>query len=154
MGIGCKAISIITIIVSFVLVGFIYFRYFYVLADGVKEGQLNYITHKGYLFKTYEGRLIQTGFKGTGTGMQSNEFIFSIENDTVAHAMERLSGLNLQLHYKEYNAPLPWRGYSNFVVDEIMSANGQTINQNILGNQELLQKIKNNTPNQETSTHE
>jgi hypothetical protein len=31
------------------------------------------------------------------------------------------SGKHFDLHYKEYKGALPWRGYSPFVVDKIIS---------------------------------
>jgi hypothetical protein len=30
-------------------------------------------------------------------------------------------GKNVQLHYKEYFGTLPWRGYTKFIVDSIVS---------------------------------
>jgi hypothetical protein len=33
----------------------------------------------------------------------------------------RCSGKNVELHYKEYIDAIPWRGVSEFVVDEILS---------------------------------
>ncbi|MCD7973319.1 MAG: hypothetical protein LUG18_11760 [Candidatus Azobacteroides sp.] len=103
--------------------GIFYFQYYFVVATGLKNGQLNYLTHKGYVFKTYEGRLIQVGIRpsATGQGVQSNDFMFSVASKEVAEKMESLTGKELQLHYKEYNRSLPWRGYSKYVVDSIVS---------------------------------
>jgi hypothetical protein len=53
--------------------------------------------------------------------MQSNEFLFSVDNKAVAEKLELASGHQVQLHYREYVATLPWRGYSKFVVDSIVS---------------------------------
>jgi len=117
---------IFLLIVVLVLAGFIYTRYFYVVGTGVKSGQLNYVVYKGYVFKTYEGRLIQAGLKSTpGVAVQSNEFIFSVSNKDVAEKLMMLGGKNVDLQYKEYMGALPWRGYSNFVVDSIMSVADQ-----------------------------
>lgn len=104
--------------------GIFYFQYYFVVAEGVKNGQLNYFTYKGYIFKTYEGRLIQVGIRPgvSGQGVQSNDFVFSVDDEKVAKRLEVLSGKELQLHYREYNKSLPWRGYSKYVVDSIISA--------------------------------
>ena len=32
-----------------------------------------------------------------------------------------LSGEIVNLHYKEYRGALPWRGYTRYIVDEIVS---------------------------------
>ena len=101
---------------------FFYIRFCFVFGEGVKSGQLNYIVYKGYIFKTYEGKLIQTGLKGVQGGIiQSNEFIFSVTDPKVAKELELMSGKELDLRYKEYLSPLPWRGMSVFVVDSIIS---------------------------------
>ena len=57
-----KIIGIISLIAVLVIAGVIYFQYFFVFGEGVKAGELNYMVHKGYIFKTYEGKLIQAGF--------------------------------------------------------------------------------------------
>ncbi|MDR1653412.1 MAG: hypothetical protein LBS01_07185 [Prevotellaceae bacterium] len=113
-------IGTLIVIVSFVI--FVYVRYFFVFGEGVKAGEMNYFVLKGYVFKTYEGRLIQTGYKSTGgAAIQSNEFKFSVTDSAVADSLMLSSGKNVELHYKEYIAPLPWRGVSEFVVDKIVS---------------------------------
>jgi hypothetical protein len=77
---------------------------------------------KGFVFKTYEGKLIQTGLKGGAAGsVQSNEFRFSVANESVADKLMLNSGKEFELHYKEYMGALPWRGTSVFVVDSILS---------------------------------
>ncbi|WP_231425016.1 MULTISPECIES: hypothetical protein [Pedobacter] len=120
---GKKTISIIAVLVIIVLVIVGYYRYFFVFADGVKAGDLNYVVKKGYIFKTYEGKIIQSGIKSRTTGsVQSNEFEFSISNKELAEKMMANSGKFYQLHYKQYNHPLPWRGFSEYVVDSIITA--------------------------------
>ena len=115
-------LKIATAIVIVGLVVFILFRYFFVFGRGVKAGELNYVVEKGYLFKTYEGKLIQSGIRSKTPGsVQSYEFEFSIADPDIAKKLMVNSGKVVQLHYKEYVGTLPWRGYSNFVVDSILS---------------------------------
>lgn len=121
-----KIIGIISLIVVLVLVGIFYFQFYFVFGEGVKAGELNYMVHKGYVFKTYEGKLIQSGFKGqstkgVATGIQSYEFQFSVENKAIADSLMRCSGKEVELHYKEYLNPIMWRGVSEFVVDSIIA---------------------------------
>ena len=106
-----------------VLGGWIYMRYYFVFAEGVKSGYLNYAVYKGDLFKTYEGKLIQEGFAKTktGGGMQSNEFEFSIESKRIFQQLEVNSGKHFELHYREYHNALPWRGNTVYIVDSIVN---------------------------------
>ena len=109
--------------VALILVLFVWWRYYFVFGEGVKAGNLNFFVKKGFVFKTYEGRLIQEGFKSTTPGaVQSNEFEFSVTNDSIAAILERNSGKVVELRYKEYLHPLPWRGMSNYVVIEVLRA--------------------------------
>lgn len=117
---GVKFLRIIFLIAFIAGSGFTYFRYYYVFGSGIKTGTLNYVVHKGYLFKTYEGEMIMSGITSGKTGIRSNEFVFSIHNEQLAEELMRMGGKVVELRYKEYLAPLPWRGNSKFVVDSIL----------------------------------
>lgn len=109
---------LITITIAAVLAAAAYFRFFFVFGEGVKSGELNYVVYKGVLFKTYEGKLIQTGIRSKAAGsIQSYEFEFSVENEALARELMLQGGKTLELHYKEYFGALPWRGFTKFVVD-------------------------------------
>lgn len=110
-------IPILIIILALVF----WWRYYFVFGEGVKAGSLNFVVKKGYIFKTWEGRIIQEGFKTPNPNqMQSNEFEFSVAEDSIAQILERYSGKFVELRYKEYLNAIPWRGNSNFVVTEIL----------------------------------
>ena len=122
---------LITITIAAVLAAAAYFRFFFVFGEGVKSGELNYVVYKGVLFKTYEGKLIQSGFRGSGKGsggaaVESYIFDFSVENEEVANELMRCSGKTVELHYKEYLGTLPWRGMQKYVEDRIVSTTSQT----------------------------
>lgn len=101
---------------------FIWWRYYYVFGEGVKSGELNYLVKKGNVFKTYEGKLIQSGFRSKTAGtIQSYEFEFSVVNDSIADLLMTNSGKYFDLRYKEYKGAIPWRGYSKYIVYEVLS---------------------------------
>lgn len=130
-----KKILIITILVLLlVLGGWVFIHFFWVFGTGVKAGELNQVVYKGWIWKTYEGRLIMSGFKNDkkGSGLQSNEFTFSVDKHaegrkangaiySVADSLMRSSGKTVQVRYKEYRGTLPWRGVQKYVVTEILS---------------------------------
>jgi hypothetical protein len=120
---GLKRFFRIFIIVLLLLgTGYFFGKYYFVFGRGSKAGQLNFIVQKGYLFKTYEGRIIQTGYKSNlPGGIQSNEFDFSVVDEKVANVLMSNSGAILELHYKEYLGAPPWRGMSKYIVDSIIS---------------------------------
>jgi hypothetical protein len=117
-----KFLLIIILVVVAILLGFFGYKYYFVFGRGVKAGELNYFVQKGYVFKTYEGKLIQTGYRSKQPGaLQSNEFQFSVANERVATQLMTASGKLVELHYKEYLGAIPWRGFSNFIVDSVIS---------------------------------
>lgn len=118
---GCRKFFFISILILLVAAGgYIYWHYYNVFGEGVKSGELNYVVKKGNIFKTYEGKLIQTGFRAKTAGsVQSYEFEFSVENDSLANILMSNSGNYFDLHYQEFRGALPWRGFSVFIVDRI-----------------------------------
>lgn len=120
-----KVIGLVTLLVALLLAGFVYFKFYFVFGEGVKAGELNFVVYKGYVFKTYEGRVIQAGFgKGKGTNaaaIQSYEFDFSITDEAIADSLMRCGGKTVELSYKEYLGTLPWRGKQKYIVDGIVS---------------------------------
>lgn len=126
-----KIITWTGVILALALAGFLYIRFYFVFGDGVKAGELNQFIYKGYVWKTYEGKLIQAGFRGTnkntgGATVESYIFDFSVEDEEVANELMRCSGKSVELHYKEYLGTLPWRGMQKYVVDRIVSTSTPT----------------------------
>ena len=117
-----KHFGLLTLQAVIGLTVFFYFRFFFVFGEGVKSGELNYVVYKGVLFKTYEGKLIQTGIRSKEAGsIQSYEFEFSVEDPALARELMLQGGRTLELHYKEYFGALPWRGFTKFIVDSIVT---------------------------------
>lgn len=114
-----------TTILSVLLLGlavFVYFKFFFVYSEGTNEGDINYFQREGFVFKTYEGKMIQTGYNSHNTSatIQSNEFKFSVEDKRIAEQIDSNSSRQIKLHWKRYLGTLPWRGNSQFVVDSII----------------------------------
>jgi len=97
-------------------------QYYYPYSKGIKTGKLHYVVYKGQVFKTYEGKLIQTDIATLQEGnLELNEFDFSIAKKRIAEQLMQSGGKTVDLHYTEYFKALPWRGYSRYVVDEIVN---------------------------------
>ena len=109
-------------IILIVLAGFIYVKFCFVYSEGINEGDINYFQKEGFIFKTYEGKMIQTGYnsKNSNATIQSNEFKFSVADDAVAEEIDTRSGRQIKLHWKRYLGTLPWRGNSQFIVDKVI----------------------------------
>ena len=113
-----------SLIAVLVIAGFIFFKFYFVYAEGVNEGDINYFQKEGFIFKTYEGKMIQTGLRNTNVqgSIQSNEFKFSVESESVARRIDEGANTDVKLHWKRYLGTLPWRGKSQFIVDSVYVA--------------------------------
>ena len=127
---SAKILTWTSVLVVLALAGYIFIKFFFVYAEGVNEGDINYFQKEGYVFKTYEGKMIQSGLKsakGVQGSIQSNEFKFSVDDEKVAEQINAISNTGVKLHWKRYRGTLPWRGNSEFVVDGVVSVKNQPV---------------------------
>ena len=120
-----KIIAWIIVLLLLVGAGFGYYKFLWVFSDGTKTGELNSLTYTGYIWKTYEGEMILSGYgnkSSSGGAVQSKIFKFSVDDDAVAHELQTLTGQRVTVHFKEYKGALPWRGYERAIVDRIDNA--------------------------------
>lgn len=108
-------LSILLVIIGLSL--FIYFKFYFVYATSDNTGTINYFKREGVMFKTYEGKMIQTGLK---QGMSSNEFKFSVTDERVAQQIRDNADHEMTLISSQYFGALPWRGDSKYIVDSIV----------------------------------
>ena len=120
-----KIIALVVVLLLLVGAGFGYYKFLWVFSDGTKTGELNSLTYTGYIWKTYEGEMILSGYgsKGSAGGsVQSKSFKFSVGVAAVAQELQQLTGQRVTVHFKEYKGALPWRGYERAIVDRIENA--------------------------------
>jgi len=126
-----KARKIFTYIIIVLFIGFgifFYSHFYWEFGSGTKAGTLNTFMKKGYIFKTYEGKIIQSGFKAN---VQSNEFNFSVTKQSVAQTLLNNAGREVEVHYIEYFGALPWRGMERYIVDSVYEVRGGDSNNGI-----------------------
>lgn len=120
-----------------VLTGWLYFRYWFVYSEGTRVGILYKFSRKGTIFKTYEGEMLLPGVgnkKAIVGGTTTNNFLFSVDDEQLAKKLMTLQGMELELHYQNYNNALPWRG------DDYDKEDGQYVVDKMI-------QIKNKSPN-------
>jgi len=117
---GRKIFSTIVLILSVLLIGFIFWKYYFTYSEGDRFGLLQKISRKGTVFKTYEGEMILSSVRGNANvPLASEKFYFSVANKNVADQLSRLQGRSVTVHYKQKNGTLPWRGESEYIVDSV-----------------------------------
>ncbi|MDG1659167.1 MAG: hypothetical protein P8H56_11335 [Crocinitomicaceae bacterium] len=89
----------------------VYFSYYFVYSEGSRVGILYKFSKKGTIFKTYEGAMVLPGVKSQkGSSVYSNMFYFSVDDEKLAKKLIDSQGMELEVHYNQFNNGLPWRG--------------------------------------------
>jgi hypothetical protein len=110
---------VITLIVIFTGI-FIYVKYFYTYSDGYRAGLLQKFSHKGNIFKTYEGEMILSSVSSnTNVVIASEKFYFSVTDKNLAQHFDTIQGQMVIIHYKQKNRALFWHGDSEYLVDSV-----------------------------------
>ena len=124
MSTSAKVVTWTSVVAIIAIVAFVFVKFFFVYSEGVNEGDINYFQREGFIFKTYEGKMIQTGLKNTKVqgSIQSNEFKFSVVSEDVARQLNEGGNTGVKLHWKRYLGTLPWRGNSEYIVDSVYVA--------------------------------
>jgi len=99
------------------LAGYFTAVYYVPYSEGFRAGELVKISHKGILFKTWEGRLSQ----GISEELQ---FEFSIEdkNEQVIEDLKNLQGKKIKVTYMERFGTFPWLGDTKYYVTKVVKA--------------------------------
>jgi hypothetical protein len=119
---GKKIFRNIVLILLLALAGFMYWKYFFTYSSGNRFGLLQKFSHKGNLFKTYEGEMILSSVQGNANvPIASEKFFFSVTNKRIADQLMNLQGKHVTVHYMEKNGALTWRGDSKYIVDSIVN---------------------------------
>ena len=111
-------------LIGFILVSFIYWKYFYTYSEGYRAGLLQKFSSKGTLFKTYEGEMILSSVSSTrDVALASEKFLFTLTNKTLVRQFDTLQGESVIVHYRQKNGIIFWRGDSQYLVDSVRVKN-------------------------------
>ena len=100
--------------VAVLLVGFFCFAYFVHYSEGIRAGELVKFSHKGVIFKTWEGEISQ------GVS-EAQLFEFSVEGSEqeVRKDLMAFQGKYVKLHYYERFIKLFWLGDTKYFITKV-----------------------------------
>lgn len=115
-----KKILMLLLFVFILIAGYFSFIYFIPFSEGYRAGELIKISHKGVIFKTWEGELSQ------GVS-EAQIFKFSVEENKkeVIELLKNLQGQQVKLTYKERYATYPWMGDTKYFITKIKTTSGE-----------------------------
>jgi hypothetical protein len=116
-----KRILIFGSIIALVVLSFLYWGVF---ERGVMAGKVLRISEKGFVFKTFEGKLSLESFGALkGVSPVAETFDFSVESsdDELIKQLNEvaLSGERVNLHFKKRFMSFPWRGDTKYFVTQV-----------------------------------
>lgn len=109
-----KFLGILSLILVVIAILYYLIIYYVSYSEGTRAGELIKISHKGYIFKTWEGEMSQ------GVS-ESQRFIFSIEpkEKEIIEQMKAKQGKMVTLTYKERLGTFPWLGDTKYFVIKV-----------------------------------
>jgi hypothetical protein len=100
--------------------GWFWWKFLYTYSEGNRSGLLQKFSHRGNIFKTYEGELVLNSLTINGTApIGSEKFYFSVADEVIGEKMKNYEGQRVVLHYNQKNGALPWRGDTEYIVDTV-----------------------------------
>ena len=130
-----KKVLFVFLLLLILPVLYVYWYYFNIYSDGDREGVMMKISRKGDIFKTYEGEIMQPGFRAGAGSINSNNFKFTAIDDVVSKKLSDATGKTVKVHYVQYRRSLPWRGENynadnaetgQYVVDSVLEVSAVT----------------------------
>ena len=109
-----KVLAIVLSIIIAVTVVYFLFIYYATYSEGYRAGELVKFSHKGVVFKTWEGEISQ------GVS-EAQIFSFSVEDNEkeVIKDLQDFQGQSVKLMYKERFATFPWLGDTKYFVTQV-----------------------------------
>ncbi len=109
------------------LVAYVVFYVYYPYSEGTRTGYMRKLSHKGMVFKTWEGELQMPGITSAADGNQmvtgGNIWLFSVKRgeDQVVKDLQdaEASNARVTLHYTQYLKQFEWRGETVYFVDKV-----------------------------------
>jgi len=109
-----KILRWVIVVIVLTVISIIYVKYFYTYSEGYRAGLLQKFSHKGAIFKTYEGEIILSSISSNReVPLASEKFLFSVINKSLIRQFDTLQGQPVIVHYRQKNAPAFWRGDSS-----------------------------------------
>ena len=115
-----RGFTLTVLVLLLIFAGWFYWKFYFTYSDGNRTGLLQKFSHKGNLFKTYEGELVLNSITTSGISpLSAEKFYFSVDDKNVAEKMSQFEGKKVEVHYEQKNGAAFWRGDSPYIVDSI-----------------------------------
>lgn len=112
-----KKLGIAVLVALLLALAFVSF--FDTYSEGTRVGHIVKLSHRGFLFKTWEA---QMDLAGSATDVQGRIlWEFSIDGDDLVKQIDaaQTAGKRAKVHYHEELYVAPWRGSTHYIADSV-----------------------------------
>jgi hypothetical protein len=104
-------------LIALIVIAFCVYWFFYnPKSDGTRTVYLVKISHRGNIFKTFEGEALVSIGTNPQTSITTDKFIYSVTSKSLYDSLTKYEGQKMTLKYRQYRKTLPWRGDSEYIV--------------------------------------
>ena len=109
-----KFLGILVAVIVLSIISYFTFLYYATYSEGVRSGELIKFSHKGMVFKTWEGEISQ-GISG------AQIFAFSVldKDKKVITDLQEMEGQYVKVSYIERYKTFPWWGDTKYYIVEV-----------------------------------
>tara|TARA_R110000868_G_scaffold36900_4_gene130506 strand:- start:10270 stop:10635 length:366 start_codon:yes stop_codon:yes gene_type:complete len=109
-----KFLGILAAVIILSIISYFTFLYYATYSEGVRSGELIKFSHKGMVFKTWEGEISQ-GISG------AQIFAFSVldKDKKVIADLKEMEGQYVKVSYIERYKTFPWWGDTKYYIVEV-----------------------------------
>lgn len=113
-----KILGIIAVVIVLSIICYFTFLYYATYSEGVRSGELIKFSHKGMIFKTWEGEISQ-GISG------AQIFAFSVldKDKKVISDLKEMEGHYVKISYIERYKTFPWWGDTKYYIIAVKKEN-------------------------------
>ncbi len=131
-----KVVALILLVLLVATTAYYSVVYYLHFSEGYRAGELIKISHKGVIFKTWEGEISQ------GVS-EAQRFVFSVEEKEteVIDKLKSLQGKQVNLTYIERFNTFPWLGDTKYYITKVDMVEQKDPHENHLHNETKTPKI-------------
>lgn len=90
------------------------------VSEGFRDGTIQKFSHKGIIWKTWEGEMAQDGIKQKGENGVTSVWEFSVTDPKIVEEIQKLpSGTKVRLHYVQFMAATWSEGSTSYRVTKV-----------------------------------
>lgn len=90
-------------------------------SSGDRAGTISKFSERGYIFKTWEGQLMEGGYSGETGTLSPRLWDFSTTEDSVVNKIRQglATGERVTLIYQEKFIRFPWNGDTEYIITDV-----------------------------------